>query len=274
MNKTNIQWTEKTWNPTRGCTVVGPECANCYAREFAERFKGTKGHPYENGFDFGVVPHKLVEPLLITKPSMVFVNSMSDLFHKNAPVEYIQKVAWVMSAANWHIFQVLTKRPDKMSKLLEKDLADAAECQHIWWGVSVGNKKGGVPRIEVLRNSKAKVKWLSIEPLLEDLGEIDLSGIDWVVVGGESGPKFREMKKEWVESIQAQCAAAKVPFFFKQWSGLHPKKLGRELNNVTYDEMPRIITGPVIDETERQRRLAVVAKWIEEMNGAVQPTGK
>ena len=200
----------------RGCDQVTAGCKNCYAKTIAERFRGVAGSAYEQGFDFRLVPDKLTEPLRLTKPQMVFVNSMSDLFHEEAPDEYLRQVAWVMRAADWHIYQPLTKRAQRMHDLLRGKLAASAGAPHIWWGVSVENKKQGLPRVDLLRESGAEVKWLSVEPLLEDLGEFDLSGIDWVVVGGESGPEARPMEREWVESILAQCQKAQVPFFFKQ----------------------------------------------------------
>ena len=262
MNETDIEWAGVTWNPMRGCNQISPGCKNCYAKTFAERFRGTVGHPYEQGFDFQLVPGKLMEPLMLTTPRKVFVNSMSDLFHEEAPDEYLQKMAWVMRAANWHIYQPLTKRAGRLRDLLRGKLAAVAHEPHIWWGVSVEDKKHGLPRIDLLRESGAKVKWLSVEPLLEDLGEVNLAGIDWVVVGGESGPHARPMDPAWVESLQAQCQQAQVPFFFKQWGGVNKHATGRLLNGRTYDEMPRIVTQPVADEETRQKQMAVVQGWV------------
>jgi protein gp37 len=260
MVKTPIEWADLSWNTVRGCDEVSSGCAHCYAKTFAERFRGIPGHPYEHGFDFRLVPGKLADPLLESRPQMVFVNSMSDFFHEKAPDDYLQKAAWVMRAADWHIYQVLTKRAVRMRDLLLGKLSAAAQASHIWWGVSVENKKHGLPRIEMLRESAATVKWLSVEPLLEDLGEIDLAGIDWVVVG----PGSRPMQREWVESIHAQCHKAVVPFFFKQWGGVNKHITGRLLDGRTYDEMPRIITQPVTDADTRQRRVEVVQGWIAE----------
>lgn len=233
-----IEWTDATWNPVRGCTKISAGCKNCYAETFAERFRGVKGHPYEQGFDLRLVPEKLEEPLNWSKKKIIFVNSMSDLFHKDVPTEYIQQVADVMIKANWHTFQVLTKRAERMSDLLSNELYEASQMNHIWWGVSVEDRKSGLPRIDFLRKSPAKVRFLSVEPLLEDLGEIDLTGIDWVIVGGESGRGARPMEKDWVLSIQQQCEEAKVPFFFKQWGGVQKKKAGRLLNGRIYEAMP------------------------------------
>jgi len=235
-----IEWTDATWNPVRGCTKITAGCKNCYAYTFAERFRGVPGHPYEQGFDIRLVLDKLEEPLKWRKPKKVFVNSMSDLFHPDVPDDYIIKVAEVMARADRHIFQVLTKRADRMASLLRGSLEFAAKKQHIWWGVSVENKKHGVPRIEFLRQSNAEVKFLSIEPLLENLGEVDLTSIDWVIVGGESGPGARPLKKEWVLSLRDQCEGARIPFFFKQWGGTRKSKAGRELDGRTYDEYPEV----------------------------------
>ena len=239
-DNSKIEWTDATWNPVRGCTKISPGCAHCYAETFAERFRGVPGHPYEQGFDLRIVPEKLVEPLRWSKPKMVFVNSMSDLFQDGVPTEYIVRCVEVMKAANWHTFQVLTKRADRLHELLKEELKFAADQQHIWWGVSVENRKHGLPRIDHLRSAAPAMSFLSIEPLLEDLGEFNLAGISWVIVGGESGHGARPMKREWVINIRRQCRAAKVPFFFKQWGGVQKSKAGRELEGRTYDEFPNI----------------------------------
>ena len=238
----SIEWTDATWNPVRGCTKISPGCKHCYAETFAERFRGVPGHPYEQGFDLRLVPEKLVEPLRWSRPRMIFVNSMSDLFHEGVPNEYILTVADVMRAANWHTYQVLTKRADRLHNLLRTTLRTHATLPHTWWGVSVEDQRHGVPRIDELRATPAAVRFLSIEPLLEDLGTIDLSGIHWVIVGGESGPGARPMNAAWVESLRDQCAAANVPFFFKQWGGVQKKKTGRSLDGRTYDHQPVRIT--------------------------------
>src|SRR6266403_482784 len=233
-----IEWTDSTWNPVRGCTKVSPGCKHCYAEAFAERFRGVKGHPYEQGFDLRLVPEKLTEPLLWPASRMVFVNSMSDLFQEGVPDEYVIKVARVMQSADGHTYQVLTKRSDRMRKLLNGKLSFAAKLPHIWWGVSVEDKKYGLPRIEDLRNADAEVRFLSVEPLLEDIGKLDLGGIDWVIVGGESGPGARPLERAWVESLRSQCRKASIPFFFKYWGGVRKKTTGRKLNGRTYDEFP------------------------------------
>ena len=234
----NIEWTDATWNPVRGCTKISPGCAHCYAETFAERFRGVPRHPYEQGFDLRLVPEKLSEPFSWKTPRTIFVNSMSDLFHPSVPDEYIQRVARVMELANWHTYQVLTKRHERMRNLLRAKLADIATLPHIWWGVSVENRKHGLPRIDAMREAPAAVRFLSIEPLLEDLGEINLEGIGWVIVGGESGLGARPIEKAWVVSIREQCRAASVPFFFKQWGGVRKSETGRQLDGETYDEMP------------------------------------
>lgn len=246
-----IEWTDATWNPIRGCKKISPGCKNCYAEAFAERFRGVPGHPYEQGFDVRLVPEKLLEPFTWNSSKMVFVNSMSDLFQEDVELEYILKVAKVMVAANWHTYQVLTKRAERMKDLLNNELAFAAKCKHIWWGVSVEDKKYGLPRIEHLRNSHVVTRFLSIEPLLEDLGKIDLSFIDWVIVGGESGLGARPIEKNWVEAILNECEVAKVPMFFKQWGGRNKKKTGRELNGKTYDDMPKYLKSSIPPKPQR-----------------------
>lgn len=235
-----IEWTDATWNPVRGCSKISPGCKNCYAATFAERFRGVAGHPYEQGFDLRLIPEKLEQPLLWKRKRSIFVNSMSDLFHEEVPANYIERVTDVMLRADWHIYQVLTKRSDRMAEMTNASLRHAAESRHIWWGVSVEDRKYGLPRVEHLRQSYASVRFLSVEPLLEDLGEIDLSGMSWVIVGGESGPRARPMQREWVVSLREQCEAANIPFFFKQWGGVRKKKAGRELDGRTHDAVPSI----------------------------------
>jgi protein gp37 len=203
-----IEWTEATWNPVRGCLKVSPGCKHCYAETFAERFRGVSGHPYGRGFDPRLVPEKLLEPLSWASSKSVFVNSMSDLFQDAVPDDYIAAVVEVMLLTPWHTYQVLTKRSTRLESLLRNKLQRAAAASHIWWGVSVEDRKYGVPRIDHLRNTPASTRFLSVEPLLEDLGEIDLRGIDWVIVGGESGPGARPMEEEWVEAIRRCCSDA------------------------------------------------------------------
>jgi protein gp37 len=233
-----IEWTDATWNPVRGCTKISPGCKHCYAETFAERFRGVPNHPYERGFDLRTVPEKLFEPLRWKKARKIFVNSMSDLFHPDVPDEYIVQVAQVMMDGHWHQYQVLTKRSDRLRALLNSKLRFATESSHIWWGVSVENRKHGVPRIADLRATPASIKFLSVEPLLEDLGELDLADINWLIAGGESGRGARPMEEMWVQKLLAQCREQKVRFFFKQWGGIQKKAAGRMLNNRTYDELP------------------------------------
>lgn len=233
----SIEWTDRTWNPTRGCDKISPGCAHCYAALFAHRFEGVKENAYELGFMPRIVPEKLIDPLLIVKPSEFFVNSMSDLFHQAFEDDYISDVCRVMQVASQHRFQVLTKRSERLRVFLNSH-PDFAQLPNVIWGVSVENRKYGIPRMEDLRNSGARFKFLSIEPLLEDLGQLNLRGFHWAIVGGESGPKSREMKEEWVLKIRRQCLAANVPFFFKQWGGVNKKKTGRLLRGREYNERP------------------------------------
>ena len=242
-----IEWTDATWNPVRGCTKISPGCKHCYAETFAERFRGVKGHPYEQGFDLRLVPEKLAEPFSWRSPKLVFVNSMSDLFHESVSDEYIEMVCRVMTTATWHTFQVLTKRSKRLRELLSGRLRFAAQQDHIWWGVSVEDRKYGLPRLPDLQAAPARIRFLSIEPLLEELGAFDLSGISWAIVGGESGPRARPMKKEWVISVRDQCREYCVPFFFKQWGGVSKSKNGRLLDERTYDEYPKRAASAVPD---------------------------
>lgn len=269
--ESKIEWTDATWNPVRGCTKISPGCAHCYAETFAERFRGVPGHPYEQGFDLRLVPEKLAEPLTWASPKMIFVNSMSDLFHKDVSDDYIQAVAKVMELANWHTYQVLTKRSERMLELLSSKLKPAAALPHIWWGVSVENKKHGLPRIDHLRKAPAAVRFLSIEPLLEDLGPVNLDGLSWVIVGGESGAGARPMEEKWVLSLRDQCRQAKVPFFFKQWGGWNKKAAGRLLKGRTFDEMPTRVLNPV---PVRKERLVLIEQVRGMMKGLGSDTDK
>lgn len=253
---TRIEWTDATWNPVRGCTQISPGCAHCYAETFAERFRGVVGHPYEQGFDLRLVPAMLTAPLGWPRPKMVFVNSMSDLFHEDVPLDFVVKVVEVMRRANWHTYQVLTKRAERMARLLQTTLRPAADEAHIWWGVSVENRRHGLPRIEHLRNAPAALRFLSVEPLLEDLGRLDLTGISWMIVGGESGPRARPMREEWVRDLRDQCRDAGVAFFFKQWGGVRKKRAGRVLDGRTHDERPEASTCPMPPRAERLRQRA------------------
>src|SRR4051812_5204341 len=252
-----IEWTDATWNPVRGCTKISPGCTHCYAATFAERFRGVPGHPYEQGFDLKLIPEKLTDPFRWPARRRVFVNSMSDLFHADVPEDYIERVCRGMAAADWHTYQVLTKRSERMSELLRTRLRFAAELPHVWWGVSVENRKHGLPRIGHLRSAPAAVRFLSVEPLLEDLGDLDLTGIHWVIVGGESGHGARPLAAEWVRSLRDRCRAAGVDFFFKQWGGVRKSATGRELDGRTYDEQPPVTSATM---PPRRARLALAGE--------------
>lgn len=234
---TTIEWTDATWDPVRGCTKISPGCKHCYAERFAERFRGVKGHPFEQGFDLRLIPGKIGEPLRWKSPQRIFVNSMSDLFHDNVPLDYIKRVFAVMNQAGWHPYQVLTKRAER----LEAVASELPWAPHIWMGVSVENGDY-LWRIDHLRRTKAYIKFLSIEPLLGPLGKINLCGIDWVIVGGESGPGARPLQADWVADVRDQCQGAGVAFFFKQWGGFQKKRHGRQLDGRTWDEMPALVT--------------------------------
>lgn len=259
-----IEWTKATWNPLTGCTEIGPGCLNCYAKKISRYLRGMGNPNYRNGFRVTLQPQMLSKPLTWVKSKTIFVNSMSDLFHGKVPDEYIEVVAKVMMMASWHTFQVLTKRSDRMLDLLQDKLRFAAELPNVWWGVSVDDRKHGLPRIDHLRATPARTRFLSIEPLLENLGDFDLKGIHWVIVGGESGHGARPMQPAWVRPIRAACRKARVPFFFKQWGiygadGVMRSKRdnGRELDGRTYDEMPRhIVTKPA----SRAERLAMITQ--------------
>ncbi len=264
--QSSIEWTDATWNPVRGCRKISPGCKHCYAETFAERFCGVQGHPYEQGFDMRLVPHKLLKPLTLLKPRMIFVNSMSDLFQDEVPYEYIELAFEVMLAADWHTYQVLTKRAGRMVEVTHKLPFDLRHAPHIWLGVSVEDRKYGVPRIAELRRARAHTRFLSVEPLLEDVGQLDLHSIDWVIVGGESGHGARQMEADWVRSIQVQCAQQKVAFFFKQWGGVRKKKTGRLLDGRTWNEFPGHKSQPVPDKRviwERQRPIELKLETLQ-----------
>lgn len=234
-HKSPIEWTESTWNPVTGCTKISPGCKHCYAERLANRLKAMGQPNYRNGFKLTLQPRMLELPLKWTKPQTIFVNSMSDLFHADVPLDYIQRVFDVMNRAHWHRFQVLTKRADRLAQLSPELLWSP----NIWMGVSVESQKY-VHRIDELRQTGAKIKFLSLEPLLGELKNLDLRQIDWAIVGGESGYGARPIKLEWVLDIRRQCSDFDVPFFFKQWGGFNKKKTGRLLEGRTWDEMPKL----------------------------------
>ncbi len=231
--KTSIEWTEYTWNPITGCTKVSPGCKNCYAERLAKRLQAMGQRHYLNGFNLELHHDSLEIPFNWKQPAVVFVNSMSDLFHEKVPLTFISKVFDVMSQSPQHIFQVLTKRSERLAKISGK----LSWSPNIWMGVSVENGDY-IYRIEDLKKTKAKIKFVSMEPLLGQMPKINLSGIDWVIVGGESEPGSRPMKEDWVIKIKRQCQENDVPFFFKQWGGFNKKKAGRNLEGQTWDEMP------------------------------------
>ncbi|HSH01241.1 MAG TPA: phage Gp37/Gp68 family protein [Anaerolineae bacterium] len=233
MAQSTIEWTDATWNPVTGCNKISPGCKHCYAETMARRLKAMGQANYRNGFKLTLQPHMLERPLQWKKPKLVFVNSMSDLFHDDVPLHFIQRVFDVMRRADWHCFQVLTKRSKRLLELHTK----IDWPNNVWMGVSVETEPYQF-RIDHLRQTGAKIKFLSLEPLLGPLSHLDLSGIDWVIVGGESGVGARPMAKEWVIDIRQQCVHAQVPFFFKQWGGRNKKKAGRTLDGQIWNQMP------------------------------------
>lgn len=245
--KSEIEWTDATWNPVTGCIKVGPGCDNCYAERFAERWRGIAGHPYEQGFDLRLWPERLKQPALWKKPRMIFVNSMSDLFQKEIPVEFVDQVFDAMEAADWHVYQVLTKRSSLMEKYIRRRYSGGKAPTHIWLGVSVEDA-AHAGRIEHLRRVNTDARFISFEPLLASVGDVDLSGIAWAIVGGESGPKARPMEEEWVREIKELCERDVVAFFFKQWGGPRPKSGGRLLDGEEWNGFPWQIVPEAIME--------------------------
>jgi protein gp37 len=236
---TQIEWTDATWNPVTGCSKITRGCDFCYAERFSERFRGVHGHPFRNGFDLTLRPERLTQPLSWRRPQRIFVNSMSDLFHKEIPRTFIDAVFDTMEAAQGHTFQVLTKRSPLMTSYLSDRYGRGMAPIHIWIGVSIEDAKSAI-RLKHLRRARASVKFVSFEPLLGPVGEIDLSGIDWAIVGGESGPNARPMAEEWALEIRDRCRSANVAFFFKQWGGIRPKSGGRLLRGREWNQYPRL----------------------------------
>lgn len=244
--KTEIEWTDATWNPVAGCTKVGPGCDNCYAERFAERWRGVPGHPYEFGFDLRLWPERLKQPLLWKKPRMIFVNSMSDLFMKEIPRSYVDQVFDAMERANWHVYQVLTKRSSLMRNYVRSRYDGGKVPSHIWLGVSVEDAahKG---RIGHLKEINSDARFISFEPLLGAIGEVDLKGVAWAIVGGESGPGARPMEADWARELRDTCGRDGVAFFFKQWGGARPKSGGRELDGAVWNGFPyHIVPRPIL----------------------------
>lgn len=236
MAETKIEWTESTWNPTTGCSKISAGCANCYAEKMSKRLKSMGIPKYEKGFELSLHEDCLSEPYNWKKPKVVFVNSMSDLFHEDISFDFIEKIFKVMNDNSQHIFQVLTKRAELLLKYSPK----LNWTSNIWMGVTVENSQVK-SRIDLLRQTKAAIKFLSCEPLISDLGILDLNKINWVIVGGESGPKSRPIQEDWVVDIYNQCRESDIPFFFKQWGGVNKKKNGKKLKGVVYQEMPDIL---------------------------------
>lgn len=229
-----IEWTEQTWNPTTGCTKISSGCKHCYAETMAKRLQAMGANGYDNGFKISILPERLSQPLKRKKPTLYFVNSMSDLFHKSVSFDFLDQVLEVIEKTPQHSYQILTKRAIRMRDyFINREVP-----KNVWLGVSVENKKHGLPRIDYLREINTRIRFLSVEPLLEDIGKVDLTNIHWVIVGGESGSKARPMEERWVMSIKNQCNYQDVPFFFKQWGGINKKKTGRILQGRTWDHMP------------------------------------
>jgi len=235
-DNSKIEWTDATWNPVTGCNKVSPGCKHCYALTFAERWRGIPGHHFEQGFDLKLWPERLELPMAWRTPRRIFVNSMSDLFHERVPLDFIRRVFATMRACPQHQFQVLTKRAEQLVEVC----GSLVWPKNVWMGVSIENEKYAF-RSDLLRKVPAKVRFLSVEPLIGSIPKLPLRGIHWVIVGGESGPGARPMEPEWVTSIHAQCVRARVPFFFKQWGGVRKHQTGRELHGRTFDEMPRAV---------------------------------
>lgn len=241
---TRIEWTDATWNPVTGCSKITAGCDFCYAERFSERFRGVRGHPFENGFDLTVRPARVKQPLQWRVPRRIFVNSMSDLFHKEVPITFIDLVFDTMEKADWHTYQVLTKRSSLLVRYLRRRYGEGQAPTHIWLGVSVEDKRNAV-RLRHLQTAQASVKFVSFEPLIGSVGLIDLKGIDWAIVGGESGPRARSMEEEWAIEICDQCKRDEVAFFFKQWGGIRPKSGGRVLKGREWNEYPKTEKQPV-----------------------------
>jgi len=236
---TTIEWTDATWNPVTGCTKISAGCDNCYAARFSERFRGVEGHPFQTGFDLTLRPERLLQPLAWKRPRMIFVNSMSDLFHKQIPRAHIAAVFDTMEKADWHTYQVLTKRSSLLQKFVNERYKNRMAPKNIWFGVSIENEQA-TSRISHLRKANAAVRFLSIEPLIAPVGTLRLDNIHWVIVGGESGPRARIMDAKWAIDIRNQCLKARVPFFFKQWGGRAPKTGGRLLEGKEWSQFPKL----------------------------------
>ncbi|HWK47945.1 MAG TPA: phage Gp37/Gp68 family protein [Stellaceae bacterium] len=237
-DSTQIEWTDSTWNPVTGCSKITAGCDHCYAERFSERFRGVAGHPFENGFALTMRPARLMQPIHWRQPRRIFVNSMSDLFHKEVPTHFVDAVFDTMERADWHTYQVLTKRSSLLVRYLRRRYGERHAPAHIWLGVSIEDRQNTI-RLKHLKAAQASMKFVSFEPLLSSVGSIDLKGIDWAIVGGESGPKSRPMEEEWAIEIRDQCRRDGTAFFFKQWGGIRPKSGGRLLKGREWNEYPK-----------------------------------
>jgi protein gp37 len=249
---TAIEWTDATWNPVTGCTKISSGCDNCYAERFSERFRGVKGHPFESGFDLTLRPQRLEQPLRWARPRKIFVNSMSDLFHKFVPYPFVDRVFDTMEKASWHTFQILTKRSSRMRDYVRSRYGNTGAPSHIWFGVSIedGTK---LSRARHILQAPVFIRFLSIEPLIGPVGELPLVGISWVIVGGESGPRARLVDPQWIRDIRDQCQSCQVPFFFKQWGGIRPKAGGRSIDGRQWNQFPKMPTAIVNLDNENRK---------------------
>ena len=266
---TSIEWTQSTWNPVTGCTKLSAGCDHCYAERFAERFRGVAGHPYEQGFDLTLRPNRISQPRSWRRPRLIFVNSMSDLFHEDVPREYVGRVFDTMETADWHVYQVLTKRSSRMRNFVNERFASRPAPAHIWLGTSIENAKT-LGRLRHLKETNASIRFLSLEPLLGPLGALDLSGIHWVIAGGESGPGARPVREEWLRAIRDACRTQTVAFFFKQWGGRTPKAGGNELDGRQWLEYPsaadvrRLSTSLAVAGAPPDDKAMEVGPWVRE----------
>lgn len=240
-DKSSIEWTDATWNPVTGCTKLSKGCEHCYAKRFSERFRGVKDHPYQQGFDLKLWPNRLDLPFEWKRPRYIFVNSMSDLFHENIPSDFISQVFDTMEKARWHTYHILTKRSSRMKDFINDRYRNMSVPSHIWLGVSI-EERSVLSRVEHLQQANSTVRFLSLEPLLGPLAKLDLKGIHWIIVGGESGPRFRPLNTEWVREIRDQCKEEGVAFFFKQWGGIRPKSGGNLLDGRIWNQYPDLCT--------------------------------
>ena len=273
-----IEWTDSTWNPVTGCTKLSSGCDNCYAERFSERFRGVKDHPFEPGFDLTLRPERIDQPRNWRKPRMIFVNSMSDLFHKKIPLSFIDQVFDTMESADWHIYQILTKRSSLMRNYINRRYLDSPSPPHIWLGVSIENA-ATLSRLKHLKATNASLRFISFEPLLGEIGKVDFNGIHWVIAGGESGGGARKVDVEWLRNLRDQCQKQQIPFFFKQWGGRTPKTGGNTLDNHKWLEYPRISEKPDNFDTGMRvagaptddvKQLMEVGPWAEEKLGCLK----